>query len=278
MIAVFDIGQSKTSAGIFSEAGTLVYSMNLPGRDLLVSRKNEIVSFLSKEKINHIIMGIAGLSRLNEMWKTDFISIAESVSIPSEKISFYSDAALLGFQIPKGSLGLSIGTGSVIIKKETDGNVSLYGGWGFLFGDELSGTWWYRETVRQALRELESNKEKLEVVEWLCKKHGIIPERTLLIKSVYSNERNIQAQIGSESVSVFQNSEWMKKSMKMGLDSFFENIPADFNLVCLQGGLLLTSDWLQSEIIKIVKMMNPNASIEPVHSLLPGGFQCWKSL
>lgn len=278
MIVVFDVGQSKTVAGIFTDSGDLVISKLFSGRDSLLSEKNGIKSFLDRRNLKHIIVGVAGLSRLHETWKTEFLSIAETAGVPIGSTGFFSDAELFGFQLSPGSLGLSIGTGSVILKKENDGRISLFGGWGYLFGDELSGVWWFRETVRQALCELETNSGNTKVLDWLCRKYEIIPERGVLIKSVYNYERNIQAQIGSESLSMFQASRWMKNSMKTGIQTFFENVPNDFNQVCLQGGLLFSSDWLQSEIIQYVKGINPHVSFETIDTLLPGGFQCWKSL
>lgn len=278
MIAVFDIGQSKTHAGFFTETGNMILSKTFPGRDHLFSVADEIHLFLNLQPCTSIILGIAGLSRLDEKWKSRFLSLAGAGNIPISDIHFYSDAALLGFQLPPDSLGVSIGTGSVLIKKEADESILLFGGWGYLFGDDLSGVWWFRETVRQAMKELEEKSSDSEVLDWLCRKREIIPERTVLIKSVYSAEREDQAKLGSESLSIFFNSSWMRKKMKEGIHSLFETVPHDFNHVCLQGGLLLSSDWLRSEIIQTLKGMNSTVSIETIDSLLPGGFQCWKSL
>lgn len=278
MIAVFDIGQSKSLAGLFSESGELVLSKSFPGRDHLFTVSDEIRLFFLDKNCGDIILGIAGLSRLDEKWRALFFSLAEPIGIKYSNIHYFSDAALLGFQLPPHSIGISIGTGSVIIKKDKDENLFLFGGWGYLFGDELSGVWWFRETVRRALSELEKPSSGSDVLDWLCRKMGIIPERSILLKSVYSIEREEQAKLGSESLSVFQNSGWMINKMKEGIHSFFENVPQDFNHVCLQGGLLLSSDWLRTEIIQTLKGMNSEVSAETVDSLLPGGFLCWKSL
>jgi len=273
-VAVLDIGKSKTSAGIFSLSGELVFQTGFPGRDLLWENSAELSEFLSRFPVNSLIAGVAGISRLTESWRNQLGSFCEIESI--RDVVLVSDADFFSSALPPGSVGISIGTGSVTVLSGLEGSKNLFGGWGYLFGDELSGFWWFAQFFKKTLKYIEEGKPEDPVVLFFSTAFRCVPDRQNFLKAGYSFPVEELAALGSAALSEFGFSCVPEMEIRKAILSL---LPPDLTLyhtLYLQGGLVLSNDRLKAELISVARNLNPDLSVQEIHSLLPGGFSCWK--
>lgn len=100
-----------------------------------------------------------------------------------EQTRVVSDCQTAYFGATLGEPGVVViaGTGSIVLAKGEGGQFAQVGGWGHLLGDEGSGWWIARETVRAAIAASENRGPRTALVEAVCQwfnvsaLHGIIP-------------------------------------------------------------------------------------------------------
>lgn len=274
LVAVLDIGKSKTSAGIFTSSGELIFQSGFPGRDLLLEKRTELSEFFSRFPVSSLIAGVAGISRLTDSWRNEFRLFCEKETI--RDVVLVSDADFFSSSLPPGSAGISIGTGSVTVLTGLDGSKNLLGGWGYLLGDELSGFWWFAQFFRKSLKLVDQDKPDDPVVLFFSREFNCKPDRRSFLKAGYSLPVEELAAIGSAALSEFGFSCFPDPDIKKAILSL---LPPDLTLyhtLYLQGGLVLSNDRLKAELISVAKNLNPELAVREIHSLLPGGFSCWK--
>ena len=164
-IVSIDIGGTKTdvlavrenSSDAFLATGEgcnpNIYGMEAAERlKFLIQHLNDKAG-IQRREVNHCIAGIAGISNLK------YRSIIDDVlnsSFPDAMIETISDAEMAHNAIWGKSPGITlvVGTGSIAIGRDSEGNVVRSGGLGYQIGDEGSGYW----LGKMALIELVSSK------------------------------------------------------------------------------------------------------------------------
>lgn len=140
-----DGGGSKTTAVVFNEKGEFMcsacgesinyYSVGL---DAARHAMKNIIDNLSIKKFR---CAVIGMSALNERATSDETEKFCSGIIDSESIIMDSDlfVALEAMDIDGECAAIISGTGSMAVCRNSDGNMSHTGGWGYILGDEGSG-------------------------------------------------------------------------------------------------------------------------------------------
>ncbi len=278
MILVVDCGGTKYEVGLFSNEGVLEKSVK---HDIVTDIYHDqkfipAISELAKDsKIDSLVFGLAGISRYTKDQITD-IGILLQSNLKLKKIVWLSDADLLGSMLTVNGLGISIGTGSVLIYK-TENELKILGGLGYLFNDYLSGWWWFQKLFETSMNHFENRSEKNGSEEKFLNSIGTDLSRKSLIAFAYSASRHDLAELGSKFLPEIYHSNWFSDQLQNGINGLLKNIGNyKINSICFQGGILNAHPVIKYEIEKYLVQIYPHLKFRTIDSLLTGGFEYWK--
>lgn len=278
MILVVDCGGTKYEAGLFSNEGVLEKTIKQEiVTDIYHDQKFiPSISELAKEsKIDSLVFGLAGISRYTKDQITD-IGILLQSNLKLKKIVWLSDADLLGSMLSINGLGVSIGTGSVLIYK-TETELKILGGLGYLFDDYLSGWWWFQKLFETSMNHIENRSEKNGFEEKFLNSIGTDLNRKSLISFVYSASRHDLAELGSKFLPEIYRSDWFHEQLQKGIQGFMKNIENyKITSISFQGGIIFSHPIIKYELEKYLVQIFPHLKFKTIDSLLAGGYEYWK--
>lgn len=153
------LGRDGRHAATIEGAGFNLRGSNLlQFRDIVVTMIRDL--FKEADLMGHlpnaIALGVAGAGREDER---DMIREVLEARFPQVMVLVHHDAFIAHYGAFRGEPGVLVtaGTGSIAFGKNEAGDEGRAGGWGWMLGDEGSGWWVGRETVRAALAEWEGS-------------------------------------------------------------------------------------------------------------------------
>ncbi|MBQ2842296.1 MAG: hypothetical protein IJE72_04620 [Clostridia bacterium] len=161
-----DGGGSKTTAVVFNDKGEFICkacgeSINYYSVGIENARKamTDIMKSLSQNSFDCAVIGMSALNERATEEETD--RFCKDI-INSKKIIMDSDlyVALEAMDIESECAVVISGTGSMALRRKTDGTVSHAGGWGYILGDEGSGYSIGLSGIKAAIRSAEGCEEK----------------------------------------------------------------------------------------------------------------------
>lgn len=166
-----DGGGSKTTAVVFNEKGEFICkacgeSINYYSVGIENARKamSDIINNLSQKSFD---CAVIGMSALNERaTEKETVRFCGGI-IDSKKTIMDSDLFVaLEAMDESGECSVVIsGTGSMALRRNTDGSVSHAGGWGYILGDEGSGYSIGLSGIKAAIRAAEGSEDKTLLTE-----------------------------------------------------------------------------------------------------------------
>lgn len=166
-----DGGGSKTTAVVFNEKGEFICkacgeSINYYSVGIENARKAmaDIISNLSQKSFDCAVIGMSALNERASEEETDRFC---GGIIESKKIIMDSDLYVaLEAMDESGECAVVIsGTGSMALHRNSDGEITHAGGWGYILGDEGSGYSIGLSGIKAAIRAAEGSEEKTELIE-----------------------------------------------------------------------------------------------------------------
>lgn len=166
-----DGGGSKTTAVVFNEKGEFVCkacgeSINYYSVGIENARKAmaDIISKLSQRSFDCAVIGMSALNERASEEETDRFC---GGIIESKKIIMDSDLYVaLEAMDESGECAVVIsGTGSMALHRNSEGEISHAGGWGYILGDEGSGYSIGLSGIKAAIRSAEGSEEKTALTE-----------------------------------------------------------------------------------------------------------------
>lgn len=163
-----DGGGSKTALRLsaLTESGPIPISEHTLGPSSLTQQGEHAYALLSEaitqQLTSHqlnpaqcaVAIGVAGSG--NPHLKA---GLEQALSFcPHLKITSDAHISLLGANRGEPVNCLAIGTGSVATRLESNGDITLLGGWGFPIGDQGGGAWLGMQAVRALIRSYENNE------------------------------------------------------------------------------------------------------------------------
>ncbi len=132
-------------------ASTNIYSMS---PETVERNLRDLLEPLSRVPVRAGCIGSAGLSRERE--KTLFSHILANL-IPDVPVTLCSDGEILlvGGLLSMEGYCLISGTGSLALRRDSDGHITRSGGFGYMLGDEGSGWWIAHQALMRSLRSME---------------------------------------------------------------------------------------------------------------------------
>ena len=157
-----DIGGSKTRGIVWTDgtatSDASVGSTNVQNVSVETARENmaELFALLDAAGATHVLAGAGGVDTVD-----DAAALAGLISpfVPDARVQVVHDTRLL-LAAAGATAGVAViaGTGSAAWGMNAAGGQSRAGGWGYLLGDEGSGYWLMRETVRYSLRRMDAGE------------------------------------------------------------------------------------------------------------------------
>lgn len=157
-----DIGGSKTRGIVWTDGAVTsdasVGSTNVQNVSVETARENmaELFARLDVAGATAVLAGAGGVDT-----DDDAAALAGLISpfMPGAQVQVVHDTRLL-LAAAGATAGVAViaGTGSAAWGMNASGEQARAGGWGYLLGDEGSGYWLARETVRYSLRRMDSGE------------------------------------------------------------------------------------------------------------------------
>lgn len=159
-----DIGGSKTRGMVWVDGNVVADasagSANVQNVSAEVARKNltELFSLLGHPEATVVFAGAGGVDTENDVAA---LKALIAPFVPGADISVVHDTRLL-LAAGGSSIGVAViaGTGSAAWGANSSGCEARAGGWGYLLGDEGSGYWLARESVRHSLHRMDLGLEQ----------------------------------------------------------------------------------------------------------------------
>lgn len=157
-----DIGGSKTRGIVWTEGAVTsdasVGSTNVQNVSAETAKENmaELFALLDVAGATDVLAGAGGVDT-----DDDAAALAGLISpfVPGAQVQVVHDTRLL-LAAAGATAGVAViaGTGSAAWGMNAAGEQARAGGWGYLLGDEGSGYWLARETVRYSLRRMDAGE------------------------------------------------------------------------------------------------------------------------
>jgi len=188
-VVAIDAGGTSTNAMLCSRSGeelatTVGESFNLRNKRVEALRHtvvNIVNNLFGDAQVmgripSMISIGAAGAGREQER---KFIKDTIKARYPQSAVLVHHDAFIAHYGAFGGGEGVVVtsGTGSIAFGKNSIGGEARSGGWGWMLGDEGSGWWIGRESIRAALAHWEGSGPKTEIT-------GLLKER-FKVSSIY---------------------------------------------------------------------------------------------
>jgi N-acetylglucosamine kinase-like BadF-type ATPase len=219
-----------------------------------------------------IVLGTAGAGRrINaEMMEQSFISYANSKNVFVKRFRVESDARIsleAAFSGKPGSI-LIAGTGSIMIGKDSRGNIHRVGGFGRYIGDEGSGYSLGKKGLN-ALSKFYDGRGELTMLSKLVSNHFKINDMDSLINAVYKNNFDI-ASVAQDVIYaakkddpvclriVNEETDELILHIKIMKDKLNET-PLN---VCFSGSIIATDNFFSRTLLKKIKDKLPDVNIK----------------
>jgi len=191
-----DAGGTKTVCQLADQDGTLISEARGAGANL------QAVGELQVEKVLHDVMddavgareimpvaiclGIAGVDRQDDA--AIVRAIMKRIGFKA-KVLVVNDALVALEAGEPGQPGVVIisGTGSISYGRNKAGEAARAGGWGYVLGDEGSGYWIGRASLRAVLRESDQRGPKTALTPLLLRHFGVSQAQNLLHEVYHTN-------------------------------------------------------------------------------------------
>lgn len=243
------------------------------------------------DDIEAIVLGTAGAGRKDdaENLREFFKEFLQKKGILFNNFFVESDArvALEGAFPGKAGSILIAGTGSIVIGKDSMGNMYRAGGFGRVIGDEGSGYSLGRKALEYVSKELDGRGTATRITELLAEKYNIkTPEE--LISSVYKHDSNFS--ISEISQLVLQAAEMSDPAaikiiedetdeLILHIISISKKIDEKVLNISLAGGLLINDNIFSRILLEKIKARLLNVVIvKPEHSPAMGAVFLAKNL
>ena len=180
-------------------------------------------------------------------------------ALPESRISVVHDTRLVlaaaGFD---AGIALIAGTGSVAYGRDRDGREARAGGWGWLLGDEGSGTWIVRQAARELMRRRDAGEPPGAMGEALMEASGT---RSLDALQGALYRKGEPGQWAALAGAVFESAEaddsaaTIVENAAVELGALIDNVRGRIGIdgpVVLAGGLILNEPRLEAAVRKRV--------------------------
>jgi glucosamine kinase len=117
-----------------------------------------------------LVCGIAGCA--HERSRQALEKAFNEIGLKDYQITSDAITSLYGAGYGEAMISVAIGTGSVAMRLDRDGNLKEFGGWGFKLGDQGSGAYIGRELIKTALPYFDQNNYATD--DLLCKVFDVI--------------------------------------------------------------------------------------------------------
>ncbi|MET1159644.1 MAG: BadF/BadG/BcrA/BcrD ATPase family protein [Thermoprotei archaeon] len=182
---LIDIGKTKTvSVVVDVQLNILGYGISGPAditmdrdiirRNLLESVKKALkLSNLGLNDVRVIVISWAGLD--TKAHYEEAVKIATEIGFPMDKTHVIHDAIAALYAVTLGQPGVAIiaGTGAIAIGIDEKGRMARSGGWGWLIGDEGSGSWIALQALNAASRAYDGRGPYTTLVKRICEYYGV---------------------------------------------------------------------------------------------------------
>lgn len=179
-----DIGGSKTRGIVWSDGAVTsdssVGSTNVQNVSPEMARENMAALFaqLEVDGATHVLVGAGGVDT-----DDDASALRSLIApfVPGAQVEVVHDTRLL-LAAAGATSGVAViaGTGSAAWGINDSGKNARAGGWGYLLGDEGSGYWLARETVRYSLRRMDAGKPVDDLTAALLDYCGLAEPQSLI--------------------------------------------------------------------------------------------------
>jgi N-acetylglucosamine kinase-like BadF-type ATPase len=274
-----DAGGTKTVCQLADEAGTIVSEARGPGANL------QAVGELEVEKVLHDVMeealgdtevvpaaiclGIAGVDRADDA--TIVRGIMRRIGYKARVVVVNDALVALEAGAPRAA-GVVIvsGTGSIAYGRNAAGEAARAGGWGYVLGDEGSGYWIGRASLRAVLRESDQRGPKTALTPLLLRHFGVTQAQNLIHEVYHSNLKPtaigslaqcVQAAFGQgDRVAI-----GILRAAADELESFGLSVARRLGLIgepfvfVLSGGIFRAVPWLSEELQRRLPVAAPGS-------------------
>jgi len=280
-----DAGGTKTVCQLAGEDGEVLAEARRGGANLQASGELEVEKVLHEvmeEAIGDhevrpaaICLGIAGVDRPDDARVVR--GIMKRIGYKA-KVLVVNDALIALEAGAPGAPGVVViaGTGSIAYGRNDRNQAARAGGWGYMLGDEGSGYWIGRASLRAVLRESDRRGPATQLTSLLLNYYGVSRPQDLIAhvyqgglrpSAIASLAQCVQAAFSdgdAVAISILRNAADQLESSAVSVARRLELVGTEFPFV-LSGGIFRAVPWLEEELSRRLPLAAPRSWTTPLN-------------